>query len=454
VWKILAFLMIAQAQAETPHAKALALAHADLARLPPEVRYHTRYLSLYATAEKDRPEAIKVLAGHVQHLSRQADITRPGALAGGSLLKLNLLDYGWTPEQWERLNDPYFTVASGKENHPAPWLGDRHRLAEVVAWTGSWVPVVSAEWFFNATATAEGGRLYYEFLGVKTVAEFEKIGGFDRKTSESFRVELRESVALSGVTLQPRAIARWDALGGGYWRTFDFRRATGKANPLQILGANIDAVADASEGYLAMPNGFWATYAADAKGNLVGAVPGDIAGDHGSKSNDKQIHPNISCLRCHGDGGLKAIDGWTRNLLTPPLELKVYDAKEYRRLKQQYLRKLEPFLERDKAQYRIAVKEATGFDSKTYALKYSTYWESYEDAKVDLAFAARYVGCEPEALRGNLLSAVKAGYYVSPVASMFVHTGDKARAIGIRQFEEVFPELMRWAHPPILEGKK
>lgn len=440
MWQIAAITLIGQVSLSP--SEAIASAHADLARIPPEARLTTRYLSLHTLPEKDRPEAVKVLAGHVQHLSRASDITKPGSVADGSMLRLNLSDYGWTPEQWERLHDPYFAVPMGKEWHPAPWLGERKILAAVVADTGSWVPVVNAEWFFNTTATAEGGRHYYDFLAIRSVADFEKLGGFDRKLSEGFRVEIRESVALSGVTLQPRAIARWDALGGGYWRTFDFKQARGKANPLQILGREIEAAADASEGFIPLPNGFWATYAADAKGNLVGAVPGDIASDHSSLSNDRQIHPNIGCLRCHGDGGLKAIDGWTRNLLNPPLELKVKDYKKYVELRQQYLRTLEPFLERDKAQYRDAVKLATGWESKVYAVKYAAFWSTYEDAKVDTQWAAQRLGCTPEHLRSKLLSHIKAGYYVSPTASVFVHDGKLSRAIGVRQFEEVIPELM------------
>jgi len=46
-------------------------------------------------------------------------------------------------------------------------------------------------------------------------------------------------------------------------------------------------------------------------------------------------------------------------------------------------------------------------------------------------------------LRGKLLAAIKSGYYVSPAASSFVHEGARARAIGVRQYEEVFPELMK-----------
>lgn len=436
MWATLTFFCLTQTASDS-----LASAHADLARLPAQTRLYTRYLSLHTIAEKDRPEAIRVLAGHVQHLSRASDLTRPGSVAGGMLLRVNLLDYGWTSEIWEKLLDPYFSIQVGKEYHPAPWLGDRETLAEVVAWTGSWVPVVSAEWFFNATATAEGGRHYYEFLGVKTVADVEKLIGFDRKQVEAIRVELREAVSLSGVTRRARAIARWDSISGPYWVTYDFKETKVFANPLEVLGRDIEKFKDGSEAYFTLPNYFWGMYGANEKDVLVGSVPTTIATDHFAKGNFKEVMPLISCLRCHSEGGLQPIDGWVRNLLNPPLELRVKDEKKYRELKQNYLRRLEPFLVRDQERYREAVKEATGMEPKVFQKAFVKFWEAYEDAQVDLAFAARRIGVTPDVLKGKILAEIKRGGYVSPVTSGFVHEGPRKRAVDIRQFELVIPEM-------------
>lgn len=436
MWAILISLSLTQTPDQSA-AAAIAAANADLARLPASVRISTRYLSLHTIPEKDRPEATRVLAGHVQHLSRASDITRPGSVAGGTLLRVNLLDYGWTPELWERLHDPYFTVASGKEAHPAPWLGDRETLAEVVAWTGSWVPVVDAGFFFRQTATSADGRLYYEFLGIKDEATFHKLVGFDRKASEGFRFELRESVAISGVTLKPRAITRHDTLGGSLWRSLDFSSVKDKKHPLRTLGRDLEKLYDATEQFGHLPNGMWATWIGDSKGKSQDFAPPDIAGDHTSTSNDKRVLSGISCFRCHSDGGLKPVDGFFRKLLNPPLELRTYDGEKAREYRAQYLRHLEGFLKKDRLIYEAAIKEATGWDSKTFSAKLGAFWNATENATVNTTTAARLLGVEEKELNRKLLAWIKGGYYLDPVAATLVQP--RAQPILIADFEEVIP---------------
>lgn len=492
-------------------ADAIAQVHADLAKQPLELRPSLRYISLHHLAAKTRIEAALVLAGHCQHLSRASDIVRPASVAGGMLLRVNLDDYGWKTDVWERLRDPYFIeevpgppayvdkviekvvdresyetivpgrpasdgryYGPGKIRHTwketvketikvpgassskvpalAPWLTrddiDKVRIAEVLAWTRSQVPVVRGDWWFNQTAQAP---LYYEFLGIKTVSDFEKLIGFDRKLSEGFRIELRGAAADSGVTLQPRAIARYDALGGGFWYTADFIRATGKQDPLEILGKDIELEADGFEGFGSGPNGFWFTFAADKKKNLVNEVPGNIASNHISRNNDKQIRPNISCLDCHRNGGLQDISEWSRGLLNPPLELRDPDYKRARELRQQYLRKLEPFLSKDRAVFEDAVKETTGLTSKVYLQKYADAWWDYENRKVTAEIAARDIGVTAGELQRKLEIYVKAlsePYSKLPPlslkASSFIHKGAKSLRLPIRQYEDgVHAELQR-----------
>jgi hypothetical protein len=473
VWAATTLLLMTAGQVDPlpTAADAINAAYVDMQRQPPELRPYLRYLSMHNLTKEERAAAIPVIAGHVQHLSRASDITRPGVLADGMLLRVNLQDYGWATEVWERLQDPYSLATvevikevpwgyydsrgvwyqtrvekkAVKQLAPAPWLSEApcspEKVAQMVEWTGSRLPVTEGRWFFNATATAEGGRFYYQFLGIKTVADVEKMIGFNRKEVEAIRVELREAVAISGVTTQPRAIARWDSLTGPYWRTFDMRKALKEKNPLQVLGRDIEKVKDGSEGYFTLANEFWGTYGADAKDDLVDAVPGDIATDHAAKGNYKQVIPGVGCMRCHPPGGLQPIDGWVRNLLNPPLELRTKDYEEARRLRAQYLRKLEGPLARDQQRYIEAVKEATGMDAKTYQAKYVAFYEAYEDRNVTAAHAARDMGLPVVEFKRRLLLAIKSGEYVSPLASSLVHEGPRARPIPIRQYEEIVSEL-------------
>lgn len=475
-WSLLLILFFAK----TLSAQVAASAR-DLSTLPPAVRPSIRYLSLANLPQNERASAARVMSGHVNALSTEGDIV-PLQLIQGVLLRVNLEDYAWKRGTWESLadSDPYFHVKTTTAAQPvgkpwpgglwegkhypagaffyrdvgetskestitalAPWLSetaeDRVALAYLVTQTQSKAPILRADWFFNHTAAAVDRRPnYYDFLGVKNEKDFQRIIGFDGKLAESFGKEVRESVADSSVTLQPRAILRQNTMGGGYWRTFDFKRAVDKGNPLRVLGKDIEEIYDASEQFGHLPNGLWATGLFDRAGKAQDTAPDFIASDHASRSNDRRVHVNISCLRCHANGGLQDIDGWTRNLLQAPLALQSPDYATAKRLRQQYARKLEPFLERDRGVFLEAVREATGWEAKKYAAEYGAFWERYEDAKVSLEWAARDLGTTPAAFKAALAHYVKQTGSVDTVLSVFLLDGPRQRTITIRQWEELF----------------
>lgn len=442
-------------------------------RSQPGTALGVRYLDLSSIPPAGREHSYLVLSGHMQHLSRSSLIIRPKVVpgSGGSLLRIDLADYGLPTKTWEQLSDidPYYHLRlktlhdvppyyyAGDASYPAgtytrktvtktalaPWLvpteGHKRDLAYLVAACGSEAPILRGDWFFYVTAA----QRYYDFLGVRDVPGFERVIGFDRKLFDGFSVEVRASVAISGVTLQPRAIARRAALGGGYWTTYDFKAFKQGRNPLELLGRDIEREADASEGYGVLPNGFWATYAADGKGVLQQTVPPDIANDHLSRSNDKQIRPNISCTRCHYESGLKPISDWHRNLLAPPLSLNLgYDKglAEVVQLRQQYATKLEPLLKKDRLVFETAVKEATGWDAKKYAQEYAKFYERRELAKVDLAWVERDTGVPKEKILAALRRSIAAGKG-DPVLSVLALEGERSVGMPIHVWETAYPRF-------------
>jgi hypothetical protein len=460
------------ALAEVTPADAMRLAHKDCARVAEADRPYTRWLSLHNRDEKGQEEDRPVLNGHVNHLSRVAILTR--AVKVGYLLRVDIRDYGWKAETWEKLPDPYFTVEVEKEwgyyegpkwiktkvvkrRALAPWLiegeADKERVAELALWTQSSLPVTRADWFFNQTAAQKDrdGSGYYDLLQIKNEADVFKLIGFDLKTA--VRLELLEATGDSGVTVSKiRAIERFDTLTGGLWRSIDFKVATLKkfgaaANPLITFGRDVKTHADGFEGFGVLPNGLFIMWGANSEFKLVDAVPGDIANRPLSKSSDTQIHPYISCLSCHTKGGLQDLDGWARNVLNPPINLKVYDHDKALELRQQYLRKLEPFLARDRAQYAEAVAECTGIKVDDYLKRLALYWERYEDARIDLAYAAHDVGVSADEFHARLLAAIKSGYPpVSLSLGALVHKDAKRRTIPIRVWEQTIPEAYAVIH--------
>ena len=501
MWLKLTFLMLTQVPLERPLSPmdSVVQAAADCSKLQPGYASYTRYLSLYNLPAAERIKAIAVLNGHCNMLSREPDLIPVSIVPGtlGSLVRINLQDYRWSGELWEKLSDPYFTdrvdetevvviwyalkkgdtwqkgrpwedgkvydkpftvgadfpavteirrKGGGKNVQAlAPWLTTtpegKNAVETLVRLTGSRIPVVRADWFFNQTAAAAGrSPNYYDFLGVKDEASFQRAIGADIKLAEEFGAELREAVAISGVTLNPRAIVRHPTLGGGYWRTFDFKTSKGDKNPLKVLGKDVEASYDATEQFGHLPNGLWATFLGNRKGEVQATAPDDIASDGFARGTDRRVHSNVSCVRCHSDGGLQPIDGWARNLLEPPFAITTLDYQRARDLRRQYLRKLEPFLTKDRLVYELSIQEVTGLKtSKEFSAAYAATWERYEDARVDLARAAADLGCTPKEFEQDLMVQVKANYG-STVLSALLGKGIRPRAIPVRVWEEAYPE--------------
>ena len=286
-WVVLLPLLVAGVAASPASAIAaqpaqgVIAAHRDLLTLSPADRTVTRYL-WFGLEDDPKLKATTYLAvaGHVTFLSRNRRIVPPvlvlsdGTLrqwpniavadwAKLTLVRLNILDYGWDPAVWDKLGDPrlepffhVFTVVpypAGRYNNGssypageekvtalAPWLLDplglpegaareaerkvyRDAITELVAMTDySQCPIVEASNFVWQSAIQFDRRAgYYDFLNVKDQKTFDKLVGFDRKASLDFAYPLLEAVSDSGVSQQPRRVEIWEKIGGRYILTKD-----------------------------------------------------------------------------------------------------------------------------------------------------------------------------------------------------------------------------------------
>lgn len=471
-WPALAALALALAAPAAPPrtpADAARAALADARARPAEAAY-LRYLWLPNLPEADRALWRTVLSGHCNELSTTPDLT-PVRAAGGDLVAVSLLDYGWRAEVWDKLADAdptfYATVTvreevyweggvvGGRRYAPgryyddvrkralAPWLGPE--AAELARLTRARAPIVNVYVFFDNTATSGDGRTpgYYEMLGIKDEKTFRKVTGVELGRDKAFAGEVLEAVGVSGVTQEPRGIERTEKVGGGYWRTYDVFRGTAvdKKNALRALGTDAGGTAvldyDASEQYAHLPNGLWATGLFNAGGELQTEAPPNVALDpEPITRNNHRILVNVSCKRCHSDGGLQDVDGWVRNNFTPPpFTLLAQTPEDARRLRQQYGRKLGPFLAADRARYAAALKEATGLTPPEYAKAYLDAWKQAADTDRDPARAARELGVTPERLRRAVEGQLRAKGVADPVLAALA----RGRAVPAAQWRESYP---------------
>jgi len=405
---------------------------------------------------------------------------------GATLIRIVLDDYRWNAKTWDKLeeDDPYFHVQldagatageqvywpggvwaredGGDGRHYAagyypsvkmqatakvkrifalaPWLPQQAVLTLTTA-TASQTPILRADWFLWETAIQAGRKVgYYGLLEVKNRADFQRLTGFDQKLSEEFSRELRAAVANSGVTINPRRIARFEKIGGAYWTSFDVKDSKDRKNPLRVLNGGFQH--DAEEVFSAGSNGLWKTALFDANGTLQEFVPPEIAHDRTSHSNDLRVHVGtLSCFRCHdaakGHDGLQPVNDWARRLFTLPLALTSPDYQKLKELRQAYLRKLEPFMVVDRARHAAAVKEACGLSASEWAQGLARVYAEY-DQPVTLARAAADVGLSKQAFLAALERYTKASGATNTVLGMFLRPENDQEPLPLDTWHEEY----------------
>lgn len=455
--------------------------HADLRdNVPAADRCTTRYLVQPVPPEHQDFLAWVVLQqGHLNGVSKRTRL-RPVEVVRHEgkltrLVRLNLVDYGLSTAVWERLGtvDPYFHDVQevheyreypqgyqwqGKTYAPGRyWTGKttvqraitfwttsptaQRQLADVCAWTQSDAFCLDGAWFFNQTATADGRTVsYYDLLGIKKLQDFERVVRFDAKLADG--LEHLRNLNFSGISLGPRRLARESA----FWITFDNRhdgRQRDEDDPTVTLDRKRFKFV-AQRAFAPLPNGLPAWWLGNAAGELQVKAPDDVIGcAPGATGNDGRLHINVRCWECHTRSktedcikGFKALR---------PNKLRDYDPEALRILEDQYLRekRLNTEMAIDRLLYREAVAEITGgWTTQQYGQAYASAWEYYENARVDLTWAADRLFADPQDVR-RAFNAAERAEYLHPLLSTLLRPEGDDNQITIRQWERVYPEAQR-----------
>lgn len=421
-------------------ADAVALAHADILTLAPNIRPLTRYLSLvHLPTQEERIDAWRVLSYHVNILSREPDFGRP-ALIGGIVLRLNTADYGWdVAKTWERLGDidPFFHIRVQQEfgwyesdgvwtktrvetkTALAPWLSTskeaQNALAQLAILTKSGSPILHGSWFLAQTSQ-QADRLvgYYDWLSLGTDRKnFQELVGASPAQAKK-RKEIAAVILNSTVALHNRQILRQEAFGGSYWMTFDVFKSVDKNNAGRLLNGDYFDNFDASEEIGYLPNGLLAYFLAAANGKRQDSAPDAIASDGKAPGTDRRVHPPISCIRCHE--GLHAIDDWARKVYSPPLALQAVEYARLKRLRQLYLSNLQGALKNDKARYNEAVVDVTGgWTAEKLSREYAEFHRRYQEDEYNLDRLQWEVGIPAHRIKAALQAHLRAAGSLDPL---------------------------------------
>lgn len=504
-------------EASSP-ARAVTLAYADCVELPESSQPYVRYLWV-SSDRKHREDFLVALSFHLNLLSVQPDPVHP-TLVAPDLVRIDVRDYGWFLSvrgvvkrnilpTWEKFAalDPYFHQPAkalkdvefqvvwpggvdkdGKEYKRGKYRQERKagRTQDVAAvWlpareseglrhlTYSEAPVLQAEWFFVQTARQVSIRNkdekvgYYEWLGLKNRQAFFDLTGTNEKLAvERFR-EWRAVVEKSGISQQNRQIVRLGALDGSVWGTLDTFTQKGKGVAIENLERGAFAH-NAEEWFGYLPNGLPVTLLSDNKGAAQASAPDQIGGDKSpfNVGNDPRVHANISCLRCHGvdKDMLKPVNDVVRDLFEVGSGLH-FAGKDYdlqKELKSQYLRGIDKELNRDRARYAEAVREATaskknpkGLTSSQVTKLYCEAWNRYVESDLSADDCARELGVA----ESHLSESLKKHYQNRGIGSMSlaVLIRKVPRKVTRLNFEDAYrlaAVLCLGVHPPELEEER
>lgn len=447
-------------------AEAVRLALKDARTLNPVVAGRTRYLSAHNAAAADPaklPAVETVLKGLIPSLSRGtsragglraiAAVPVRGAKAPAAWLwAVDLEEYGMDPIAFANLSnaDPYFHTPSGDPTKPAavpehlPALEYQELAARVQSLRPA--PIFRADWLIYRASAAAGraGDGYYDFLGLKSVADVERLAGLDRGKAEALDSDRRAVIQRSGPGANHRQLIRYEAANGPAWRTQDPADNAGGNNALVRLDQA--GFAGGMTTYT-LPNRltFSALFAVESREGgrekLLDVAPANIAADRTAAHADLQIHPG-RCWGCHKAGNLSPFTNEVPAVYHAGNPFRSLDAGRSRRVKAVFFGadEIETLLEEDQTRHDRAMIQAAGVGYREWGRMHKAAVAEYE-SNVDLPTLAAEAGLTPAALRRALVRfRDREGFgSLNPALGLYLADGASAR----REFvEDVFPLLM------------
>jgi WD40 repeat protein len=414
---------------------------ADLDRIEPRSRRFTRYFSLLPLANAGHgPDELQTyrnaLSKLLNSLSWHPRITLPKPVdPEGLLLRIDLRDYQWDANLWNRLLAEY----------PYGVLHDTAVARAVLVATATRMPCVRLDWF---VATASRPPLYYDLLQIPAnAAELERQLRVDVNLDVQQERVARAGFNGSGISRNNRVLERHDAQTGVYWRTYDF-----EAVPQNLLERNIllpdrrnifayPLGPGASESLFLhaggeiifnLPNGLQGYMLVNANNQRIDKGPTAIVSD--AKRPDRAVEVGISCLSCHA-GGINFKDDQIRDHVAK--NAKSFSRADAALVRALYVPKerMRALMEEDAARFRKALEKTGNKVSPsevimTMALRY--------EADVDLPTLAAEAGVKAEELQARLS---RSEALARNLGALKVPGATVARQVVVQAFGDVAREL-------------
>ena len=304
----------------------------DLREMDQSDQQYVRYFSLYhlwndtagtsPLTDEDLRMARAAVSKLINSLSMKPRIAVPRIVdkGYGTLMAVDLRDYGWTTWHWDQLLSiyPYGLKATGSSSK----IG--RRVYESV---GTKIPYIRADWF---AYYASRPPLYHTLLNIpKNAKSLEARLGVNIYQNFVSNNLMRAAFdgKVSGVSRQNRMVERHEPTGGirYFWKSYDIKSDTAALREGDFtrspLGPSFEELEgrqqgvfdhDGGEIIFSLPNGLQAYMLVDGKDGRIDAGPLDVVQDPNQHSGTPEIVNGISCMGCHDDGMINWKDDFVR----------------------------------------------------------------------------------------------------------------------------------------------
>ena len=422
----------------SPATEVRAAAEDMVLRVPPADRPFVRWLSFYnyPISNQIRYRRRKSTRFTLNSLSLRPDIVFPYDVPphpwmepiSGTLVRIDLRDFGWTPAQWEELvpSEPYF---GGRWVDHLSW----HALNKG---TLSAAAVMRADWFVRTITTEPHYSKFFRFP--ETLDQLKQKFAVDEKVVETFSLDSRGAVINSLPGLNNRQLIRLQGPVGYFWVTLDVLRNDGER---AALDRPFGITKDGGEIIWKLPNGLQAYYLVNAQDQRVDEVPPGIAVDYVTGFKEKTVKNMRSCVRCHVNGINTFRSDITHMINEGKIRLYSRDHDKALKLSELYSSRIYRLLKQDQESYIEAVERCTGWSVDENA-------RAFEEMLIEYAEPAPFRGITVErACRELGISPEELIHFIRVVSAYRQDLSGTLGAIGlgtpvkIDAWEQVFPLL-------------
>ncbi|WP_181705479.1 c-type cytochrome [Chthonobacter rhizosphaerae] len=258
---------------------------------------------------------------------------KPVAGTEGTLVRIDLRDYGWSSDDWLSLTTGAYTHGATEAGFsPDSWADlatiypysidpmSDDLTAVLANGTGAAVPILNASWFVHFASQSP----FYDLLLrlPADIAELETRMGLDvtRLIQQGEVVRAGFVEGSSGVSDHNRMLERFDLTRNGYyWKSYDFAGSDNRQSLLQHPDGPVAAMPlisgtepfehDGGEMIFSLPNGMQGYYLSTAAGERLLVGPSSIVSFRNKPiGKGVEIVNARSCFDCHENGIIRKSD--------------------------------------------------------------------------------------------------------------------------------------------------